>query len=134
MGLGIYNKLSKFFNWAKDKAVNTAILVIGKINDLINSKAVSGVVNYAAPLLNSIYPALGTGIQAALPMVQNFSQSLNNQAQKFGNMIQPTRNVKHVIGLARRPDEIHPRLELKGGSGTVFNRNGSYAEVLDTPD
>jgi phage-related protein len=132
--VGIWSKIKNGLNWIKDKAVNTAIPVIGKINDIINSKAVSGAVNFAAPLLNSIYPALGTGIQAALPMVQNFSQSLNNQAQKFGNMIQPTRNVKQGIGLARRPDEIHPRLELKGGSGTVFNRNDSYAEVLDTPD
>jgi hypothetical protein len=141
MGLGIWNKLGKFVDWDKDKAVNTAIPAIGKISDFINSNAVSSAVNWAAPVLNTIVPSLGTGISAALPMVQKFASSFNNQAQKFGSTLQnmnkpfseqqPTRNIKQGIGLARRPDTIHPRLELKDGSGIEYNRNGSYAEVLE---
>ena len=64
--VGTYAKIKNGLNWLKDKTFNSVLPALGKLGDLINSDVVQGISGFATPMLNSLIPGLGTGINTGL--------------------------------------------------------------------
>ena len=147
--VSIYSKIKNGLNWIKDKAFDKVIPMIGNLSDMINSDTVQGISGFATPMLNSLIPGLGSGINKGLsflgslgPYAKQLSSDYKNNlglsemANKFmsgeyNKPIKPRMDGKG-IGLAKRPDELNPLIELKSDSNAIVPyRSKSYVEELD---
>jgi hypothetical protein len=146
--VGIYSKIKNFFSDLGDKAKSVAFEyvapVVGKLGNIAGSEFVQGLATKAAPYLNGVIPGLGTGIQTALPWAKQIGDVANgayknymqNPNYGFGDLINNVRNKKYGskvpkgIGLARRPDELHSRIELKA-LPSPDDMPESFVEELD---
>jgi hypothetical protein len=122
--VGIINKLSKYWDKFKNVAKNTVLPALGKIGDIMDSDVVNGITSLAFPALNTVVCGLGTGLGAA----KNFISGVGKRAKglskqwdadpnnflnnKFNQFVSQQR-VPSGMQFARRPDQLHPRIELK---------------------
>jgi hypothetical protein len=153
--VGIYNKLKNGLNWLKGKAMKYVAPVVGQLGDFANSDFVQGVAGLASPFLDTIAPGLGTGINKGLGWLGSAGDIANGLAADykaqgdnlgFGDMFSNVTSGKYSkknafaspkggINLSKRPDDLHPRIQLKeltagedsGGKPTF----ASYVEELD---
>jgi hypothetical protein len=138
----IINKLSKYWDKFKNVAKNTVLPALGKIGDIMDSDVVNGITSLAFPALNTVVPGLGAGLSTAKNFISGVGKRakslskqweadpnnfLNNQLNQFVGQ-----RVPKGIQYARRPDQLHPRIELKSlpepENGQSFQ---SYVEEID---
>jgi hypothetical protein len=127
--VGIYSKIKNGLNWLKGKAAKYVAPVVGQLGDLANSEFVQGAAGFLNPFLNSVAPGLGTGISTGLSYLGKAGDIANGLAADykekgddfgFTDMYKNITSGKYTknrvpkgIGLSKRPDELHPRIELK---------------------
>jgi hypothetical protein len=89
--------------------------------------------NYAAPVLNSFVPGLGTGLNSALP----FISILGKKARKILNDWSSYDNqVPRGIHPSKRPSDLHLRIQLKSlpPPDNYTPRQKSYVEEIEELD
>jgi hypothetical protein len=130
---GIWAKIKNGFNWIKDHIVKPVVQTAGKV---INNPFFNSLVKVAAPVLNSVMPGLGmriqTGIgvaQRVIPVADQLLSDLDKGGahQVFQNATQGNYNkalpqsvqrlIQSGVGLARRPNQLHNRLQLRALPG-----------------
>jgi hypothetical protein len=74
--VGIYAKIKNGLNWIQNKALKNILPIVGKVGDVANSDLLNSILGYATPVLNSLAPNLGTGLQT----VVNYAGKLGNIA------------------------------------------------------
>jgi hypothetical protein len=149
--VGIYAKIKNGLSWLKNKVKDNVLPTLGKIGDFANSKAVHGILGLATPALNSFMPWLGTGLSTAANFVgklgsmsNDINDHLNNgdlmdyaseKAQQIFGMANPNAKpkltVSRGIGLARRPDKLSSRIQLKSLPAPDDLPRGPIIEELD---
>jgi phage-related protein len=106
--------------------------VVNTVNKIVHNPFVNNLVKTAAPALNSFIPGLGTGISTGFEIVKNITpvaQQLISDGEKggiqnvFQNFTQGNYNkdipkqlqrvIQSGMGLAKRPDTLHNRLQLR---------------------
>jgi hypothetical protein len=123
--------------------------ILGKLGDLANSKFVRGAAGFASPLLNGFIPGLGSAIYKGLDYVSDYGSMAKNAADDYaqnnfgiaeglknwasGKYKNENYQKKKIDGIkyAKRPEDLHPGIELKALPSGDENRNGSYVEELD---
>jgi hypothetical protein len=126
--VGIYSKLKTYFGKLGDGATKMAydygLPLVSKIGKFANSPFVQGLASRAAPALDSFVPGLGTAVSKGLPFVSRFGDMAQSaidyhRPPAFANAKSSARSRKGRIGLARgaglakRPDDLHERVQLK---------------------
>jgi hypothetical protein len=126
--VGIYSKLKTFVGKLGDGASSMVydygLPFVKKVGDFAGSSFVQGLANRAAPVLDTFIPGLGSGLSKGLP----FISKLGGMAQSAIDDYRPpafasakggAKSRKRKIGLARgaglakRPDDLHDRVQLK---------------------
>jgi hypothetical protein len=133
--VGVYSKIKNGLNWLKGKAAKYVAPVVGTLGDIANSDFVQGAAGFLNPFLNSVAPGLGTGISTGLSYLGKAGDIANGLAEDykekgddfgFSDMYDNIRSGKYTnrkskvpkgIGLSKRPDELHPPIELKSLPG-----------------
>jgi hypothetical protein len=141
--VGIYSKFNKLFSKITDTVKDNVLPALGKIGDFADSDLARTISNYAAPVLNSFVPSLGTGLNSALPFISNLSK----KARKIQNDWSSCNNqVPKGIHLSKRPSDLHSRIQSKAlpppDSGAVANyvrddytpRQKSFVEEIHEVD
>jgi hypothetical protein len=140
---GIFNKINKYWDLLKNKVVNTILPTIANIGDLAGSDVVQGIASFATPVLNTIVPGLGSGLGLALPFISNLGKKartiakdwsanpdyLSDQIKEFAREKSQVKQVPKGIGLSRRPEQLHSRIQLKALPDP--DNSKSYVEELD---
>jgi hypothetical protein len=127
--VGIWAKIKNGFNWVKDHIFKPVVCGLKKV---VDNKFVKGIVKYAAPALNMVIPCLGTGIQTgfnflskAAPIASNLLSdhdkggfkgvAKNVMGGKYNHVMpkQLQRAIQSGMELAKRPDTLHNRLQLR---------------------
>ncbi|MDR0831399.1 MAG: hypothetical protein LBM99_00705 [Bacillales bacterium] len=93
---------------------------MSKIGDFINSKPVQGLAAMINPILTGINPALGSAVSTGLNVLGQLG-NVASDYNKSGSVFQTLQNytnrnttrVKRGINLARRPDQLSNRIQLK---------------------
>jgi hypothetical protein len=153
--VGIYNKLKNGLNWIKGKAMKYVAPAVGQLGEWASSDLVKGVAGMASPFLDTIAPGLGTGINKGLGwlgtagnIANGLSADYQEQGDKLGfsDMFANIKSGKYTKGktvaspkggitLSKRPDDLHPRTQLKeltaGDDGEGRPTFASYVEELD---
>ncbi|GHU22439.1 hypothetical protein FACS189472_15320 [Alphaproteobacteria bacterium] len=150
--VGIYNKIKNGLNWIKGKAAKYVAPIVSKLGDFADSDFVQGLAGIATPALDFAIPGLGTGISKGLDWVgkagaisKGLMNDYNEQGDDFGvgdiiknvatgKYAKYRRNVPDGIKFAKRPDDLHHRIQLKSlpaPEDESGNRTGSYVEELD---
>ncbi|GHU19229.1 hypothetical protein FACS189472_08710 [Alphaproteobacteria bacterium] len=140
--VGIYAKIKNGLNWLKGKAAKYIAPVVGGLGDFANSDLVQGVAGLVTPALNMAIPGLGTGINTGLSWTGKAGDIANGLAddyKQYGDDFGFTDMFKNVssgkytkkkigmknpksvsyespqggVDLAKRPDDLHPRIKLK---------------------
>jgi hypothetical protein len=105
---------------------------VNTVNKITHNPFVNALVKTAAPALNSFIPGLGTGISTGFKVVKNATpvvQQLISDGEKggFQNVVQNftqgkynkaipkqlQRLIQSGMGLAKRPEALHNRLQLR---------------------
>jgi hypothetical protein len=106
----------------------------------MDSDVVNGITSLAFPALNTVVPGLGTGLGAAKNFISGVgkrAKGLSNQwnanpdnflNDKFNQFVAP--NVPNGMQFARRPNQLHPRIELKSLPPPENRR--SFVEEIET--
>lgn len=128
--VGIYAKIKNGLNWIKNKGAKYVAPVVGGLGNIANSDLIQGAASFLNPYLNTVVPGLGTGISTGLSLIgkagdiasglaahydklgENFSFSDMYNNVRSGKYSRKSK-LKDSIGLAKRPDELHPLIELK---------------------
>jgi hypothetical protein len=149
--VGIYSKIKNGLNWLKGKAAKYVAPVVGTLGDLANSEFVQGAAGFLNPFLNSAIPGLGTGISTGLSYLGKAGDIANGLAADYkeqgddfgftdmyknitsGKYTNKKNRVPKGVGLSKRPDELHPRIELKALPEPEGNDeyNGPVIEEVD---
>ncbi|GHU23250.1 hypothetical protein FACS189472_16240 [Alphaproteobacteria bacterium] len=149
--VGIYAKIKNGLNWLKGKAAKYVAPVVSKLGDFADSDFVQGLAGVVTPAIDMAIPGLGTGIRKGLDWVGNagaiakgLSADYQEQGDEFGvgDIIKNVATGKYSkyrrggdgIKFAKRPNELHPRIELKAlpsADDNEYSKSGSYVEELD---
>jgi hypothetical protein len=127
--VNIYATIKNELNWIKNHIFKP---IVNTVNKITHNPFVNNLVNTAAPMLNSVLPGLGTGISTGFNVVKNAApvvQQLISDGEKGGiqNVLQNftqgnynkaipeqlRRMVQSGMTLAKRPDTLHNRLQLR---------------------
>jgi hypothetical protein len=154
--VGIWNKIKNGLNNVKNTVAKNLLPWMGKVGDFVNSQPFQSISSFVTPALNGFIPGLGSGISTGLNYLGKFGniaknmsadtmgkefnlQNAMNTAYKFANGaysndastdIPKKRVLKQGIRLARRPDQLSDRIQLKAfpdGNGW----SGPIVEELD---
>ncbi|GHU24013.1 hypothetical protein FACS189472_17020 [Alphaproteobacteria bacterium] len=148
--VGIFNKIKNGLNWMKGKALKYVAPVIGKLGDFAQSDFVQGIRKLGAPMLDSVIPGLGTGINTGLDwlgkagdVANGLSQDYQEQGDNLGysdifkniatGKYVKKRKVPDGISLAKNPDQLHERIQLKmlPAPDDAQGVSASYVEEID---
>ncbi|GHU18258.1 hypothetical protein FACS189472_06320 [Alphaproteobacteria bacterium] len=148
--VGIYAKIKNGLNWLKGKAAKYVAPVVSKLGDFADSDFVQGLAGLATPALDMAIPGLGTGISKGLNWIgkagaiaKGLSADYNERGDDFGvgDIIKNVATGKYDkyrknkipdgIKFAKRPTDLHPRIELKALPSGDETYTGSYVEELD---
>jgi hypothetical protein len=151
--VGIYNKIKNGLNWLKGKAAKYVAPVVSTLGDFANSEFVQGAAGLLTPALNMAIPGLGTGISKGLQwagQAGDIAKGLAEGYAEYGDDFSLEDMYKNVtsgkyksgkkskkripggIDLSKRPDDLHPRIELKALMPAEDEfRTGSFVEELD---
>jgi hypothetical protein len=133
--VGIWNKIKNGLSSFANAAKRNLLPYVGKIGDFINSKPVQGFASFINPILTGINPALGTAVSSGMGILGELG-NVANDYNKTGSAFQTVQNfanrraprVKRGIGLARRPDQLSDRIQLKALPSPL---NRSYVEEIN---
>jgi hypothetical protein len=143
-----------------DKAAyKYALPFLGTVGDVANSSLVQAGVNFAAPWIDTVAPGWGTGLRIGTSVAGKVGDIANQSLQEdwggnFGitdfakNVVSgkygtnpfkdvvaftgPSPNpVPKGINLAKRPDTLHSRIQLKALPSGDEEYTGSFVEELD---
>jgi hypothetical protein len=124
--VGIYNKIKNGLNWLKGKAAKYVAPVVSGFGDFASSDFVQGAAGLLTPALDMAIPGLGTGISKGLEwagkagdVAKGLAADYKTLGDNFGfvDMFNNVRSGKYTkkggINLAKKPTDLHPRIELK---------------------
>jgi hypothetical protein len=147
--VGIYAKIKNGLNYSKGAALKHVAQIVGNIGDFVQGDFMQGLTNLAAPVLDTFVPGLGTGVSKGLSWIGKAGNIANGLAQDyatqgdalgFGDMFKNITSGKYTatgktggIALAKRADQVHPRLDLKAlpPPGEYNPATGAYVEEID---
>ncbi|GHU18100.1 hypothetical protein FACS189472_05930 [Alphaproteobacteria bacterium] len=123
--VGIFKKIKDGLNWIKNKVVKNVLPYVGKLGDIVDSDALQSVIKAIGPAADAFIPGLGTGINAARNFISNAGNvartltktggfaNVPNLSNKFANVPNLSNKFANVPNLAKRPDQLHDRIQLK---------------------
>jgi hypothetical protein len=138
--VGIYNKIKNGLNWIKGKAAKYIAPIVSGFGDFASSDFVKGAARLLTPALDMAIPGLGTGINKGLEwagkagdVAKGLSEDYKTQGDNFGfvDMFNNVRSGKYTkkspggINLAKKPTDLHPRIELK----SIISGDDEYGEI-----
>jgi hypothetical protein len=150
--VGIYAKIKNGLNYLKGTAFKNVAPIVGTLGDIAQSDFMKGIADFASPFLDAFAPGLGTGVNKGLSWIGKAGDIASGLAQDyaeqgdelgFGDMFKNITSGKYNksqrsspkggIDLAQRPDQLHPRVELKAlpPPGEYNPVTKSYVEEID---
>jgi hypothetical protein len=151
--VGIYAKIKNGLNHLKGAALKNVAPIVGTIGDIAQSDFMQGLAGMAGPVLDTFIPGLGMGINKGLSWIGKAGDIANGLTQDYalqGDQLGYSDIFKNVtsgkytksaqksmpkggINLAQRPDQLHPRVELKAlpPPGEYEPVTQSYVEEVD---
>jgi hypothetical protein len=117
--VGIWAKIKNGFNWVKDHIFKP---VVNGVRKVLDNKVVKNLFNFGAPLLNTVIPGLGTGIQTGynvLTKVAPMAQQLMSDHDKGGakGIAQKalsggyTKSLHQIPGVPRMIQRLNPNVQ-----------------------
>jgi hypothetical protein len=139
--VGIINKLSKYWDKFKNVAKNKVLPALGKLSDVMDSDVVNGITSLAFPALNSVVPGLGTGLGVAKNFISGVGKRAKGLSQEWDSNPNNFLNNKlnqfvggNGIKYARRPNQLHPRIELKSSLPALPAPERTWEAIIEEPD